>query len=270
MLRRQLKFQAKGLIATAKPKPLVTSLIYILVVLLVSMLSTQLILTFQQSDDPFGELSKSMTSVLKQSEAATDEELLEELLSNPTVQANIEKIADGVAAFFASPIAIILYLALDFVSGMLSIGFNIFALNTTTKTAQYSDLLGSFSFILRLIGYYILRTVLLFFWTLLLIVPGIIAAYRYRMSFYLLVEHPEYSVMQCFRESSKMMRGNKMELFVMDLSFIGWTMLISMLGCLGYAVQVWFLPYYTLTNVLYYRHLSGTGYREPTQPVIEI
>ena len=93
-------------------------------------------------------------------------------------------------------------------------------------------------------------------WSLLFVIPGIIAAYRYRMALYLLLDHPEMSVMQCIQESKRMMKGHKGELFVMDLSFLGWASLES-IPVFGYAVQVWTTPYISMSYVLYYEALRG-------------
>ena len=86
--------------------------------------------------------------------------------------------------------------------------------------------------------------------------PGIIAAYRYRQAIYLLIDHPEMSVMDCIRESKRMMAGHKWELFVLDLSFIGWGFLSS-LAMIGWLVRIYTTPYFGLTYALYYEALCG-------------
>lgn len=59
-------------------------------------------------------------------------------------------------------------------------------------------------------------------WSLLFIIPGIIKSYSYSMAVYIKVDHPDYDWKQCIDESQRMMQGHKWELFVLDLSFIGW------------------------------------------------
>ena len=66
-----------------------------------------------------------------------------------------------------------------------------------------------------------------FLWTLLLIVPGIIAAIRYSQSFVVLADHPEYSAKQCMDVSKQYMKENKGKYFCLILSFIGWALLAS-------------------------------------------
>ena len=67
-----------------------------------------------------------------------------------------------------------------------------------------------------------------FLWSLLFIVPGIIAGFRYSQAYYILADHPEYSVTQCIEESKARMNGNKGTLFLLELSFIGWAILASL------------------------------------------
>ena len=68
-------------------------------------------------------------------------------------------------------------------------------------------------------------------WSLLLIVPGIVKAYSYSMVYYIKADHPEYDWRQCIAESQAMMNGHKMDLFILDLSFIGWMIEIGRASC---------------------------------------
>lgn len=77
----------------------------------------------------------------------------------------------------------------------------------------------------------LMQSLLIALWSLLLVVPGIIKAYAYSQAFYIQCDHPEYGWRQCLEESKMMMQGRKMELFILDLSFIGWYLLGTL--CLG-------------------------------------
>ena len=59
-----------------------------------------------------------------------------------------------------------------------------------------------------------------FLWSLLLIIPGIVKSYEYRMIPYLLADHPEMSKDEAFAASKAMIDGNKWDAFVLDFSFI--------------------------------------------------
>ena len=79
-----------------------------------------------------------------------------------------------------------------------------------------------------------------FLWTLLLIIPGIIKALSYSMSYFISKDHPEYSVDQCITASMRMMDGHKMDLFLLMLSFIGWILLSILTLGIG---LLWVMPY---------------------------
>ena len=71
----------------------------------------------------------------------------------------------------------------------------------------------------------IVMAALIFLQLLLLVIPGIIAVYRYSQAFYIMADDPAKGPMQCIQESKLMMNGNKMNLFLLELSFIGWIVL---------------------------------------------
>ena len=116
----------------------------------------------------------------------------------------------------------------------------------------------------------LLVTVKTFLWGLLFVIPGIIASYRYSQAFYILADHPEYSVTQCIEESKRLMRGNKGRLFYLQLTFIGWALLASLpsgilagmaaggvLGALVAAIPTLFVYVYIYTaNTAFYELLT--------------
>lgn len=78
---------------------------------------------------------------------------------------------------------------------------------------------------------------------------AIIITLNYQMIFFLLLDHPQMKVRDAFKESRLMMRGNKMRLFYITLSFIGWDLLN--LCSLGIAA-LWITPYQTETLIVFY------------------
>ena len=87
-------------------------------------------------------------------------------------------------------------------------------------------------------------------WTLLLFVPGIIKSYEYRMRPYILAEQPDLPAQDAFAISRDMMMGQKMEAFILDVSFIGWW-IASAFTC-GLAGIFWTLPYVHAANAELY------------------
>ena len=103
---------------------------------------------------------------------------------------------------------------------------------------------------IRTVGIMFLRDLYTFLWTLLLIVPGIVKAYEYRMIPYLLAENPDMTRKEAFDMTKKIMDGNKMDTFILDLSFIPW-ILLSVLLC-GILSIFYVAPYMALTRTELY------------------
>ncbi|MGN0659458.1 MAG: DUF975 family protein [Emergencia sp.] len=95
---------------------------------------------------------------------------------------------------------------------------------------------NGFEYFIKTFCLMIVQGFFIFLWTLLLVVPGIIAAIRYSQAFYILADHPEKGIMECINESKRMMNGNKGRFFCLCLSFIGWAILASILGSV---ISVW-------------------------------
>ena len=98
-----------------------------------------------------------------------------------------------------------------------------------------------------------LRGLFNFLWYLLFIIPGIVKSYEYAMIPYLLAEDPEMSQEEAFAKSKEMMKGQKWNAFVLDLSFIGW----EILGAITFGVLtlLYVRPYEYLTHADLYRTL---------------
>lgn len=102
---------------------------------------------------------------------------------------------------------------------------------------------------------------LVFLYTLLLVVPGIIKSLAYSMSTYLVVDDPKMSGMDALKASEKMMEGHKWELFVLNLSFIGWYLLVPFtFGLLLIYVE----PYVQAANLKFYLELKEKN-KKPTK-----
>ncbi|MDO5331673.1 MAG: DUF975 family protein [Bacillota bacterium] len=89
-------------------------------------------------------------------------------------------------------------------------------------------------------------------WSILFVIPGIIKAYSYSMAYFIKADHPEYGWRQCIDESRKLMNGHKWELFVQDLSFIGWIIVGSI--CLGVGF-LWVDAYQNAAKAEFYKDL---------------
>lgn len=140
------------------------------------------------------------------------------------------------------------------VGGPLTLGFlGYFVHKARGEKAEIENLFEGFknfgtSFLL-----YVLVGVFTFLWSLLLVVPGIIKAISYSMSFFILRDNPGMSAMDALNASKKMMNGYKWKLFTLCLSFIGWCLLCGLTFGIGY---LWLSPYMTLSATNFYENLK--------------
>ena len=86
-------------------------------------------------------------------------------------------------------------------------------------------------------------------WSLLLIIPGIIAAYRYAMAPYIMAQNPDIGVMDAIGQSKELMRGHKGRLFWLDLTFVGWAVLSVLTFGIGF---LWLNPYMEAALAAFY------------------
>jgi len=207
--RIELKMDAKAKIKAAIPPPYLTTLAYLIIMIIIGAINNVLNSRF----DPI-----------------------------------VNNFTNGITApAFSNTLlySMIFMVLLSLVSGFINVGYTWYALRISRGMhAVFSNLLDVFNLPLKIIGLSVMVTVFTLLWMLLLIVPGIIAAYSYRQAFYILHDNPDYSIMQCIAESKAMMKGHKRALFVLDLSFIGWQLLcVLTMGVL----LIWILPYVYVT-----------------------
>ena len=140
----------------------------------------------------------------------------------------------------------------------LGVGFS-YAFNALYVYSNGDVLSNSFGYgfkiYWRAIGGMILVQIFTCLWMLLLIIPGIIKAYSYSMTPYILIDNPELSVREAIRKSQQMMVGQKFNLFYLQLSFIGWFFLACLTGGIGF---LWFVPYYQTSQAVFYQNLRNS------------
>lgn len=161
-------------------------------------------------------------------------------------------------------------LAISIFVAVFFFGFQHYCLRVSRgeKDVSIDALASGFHSFWKVLGLNILTWLFTALWTLLLVVPGLIAAYSYRMAPMLMMDHPEWDALTCIRESKKLMRGRKMELFVLDLSFIGWALLGGIVSMLIYVplLSIWLSPYMQVTEAHFYNGLIGwTGATQETE-----
>ena len=115
----------------------------------------------------------------------------------------------------------------------------------------------------------LLKGIFIALWTLVFIIPGIIKIYQWRYTNQILEEHPDWDYKQVLDASENMTHGHKMDLFVLDLSFIGWYLLFSVLDMLTIGLASFLLnPYVYQTDAEAYHWIKSL--QEPEVIDVEV
>ncbi len=177
--------------------------------------------------------------------------------SDSEAGAAILAVAGAVIVLVAAIILLLSSVLKVFVLNPLEAGCRNFLLRNATGESDFGDIgFGFTPDYWRNVKTLFLRDLFRFLWGLLLIVPGIIKRYSYRMVPYILADHPELSGKDVLTLSRQMMDGHKWRTFVLDLSFLGWNILSALtFGLLG----IFYVnPYRQCTNAELYRELKNS------------
>ena len=163
----------------------------------------------------------------------------------------------GIFAVAATVIALVVAIVLFVIGSPISLGYHRHALNLLDRQESgVGTLFGQFHRLGDALTMNLFRAFLIFLGTLLLFVPGIILSYSYAMADFILLEDPNCSGSEALRRSRAMMRGHKWDLFMLRLSFIGWSLLAAFTGGIG---NLFLTPYTTVATASFYRELLGGG-----------
>lgn len=123
----------------------------------------------------------------------------------------------------------------------------------TGENIKVENLFDGFKDFTKSVLLNVINSIFVFLWSLLFIIPGIIKAISYSMSYYILIENPSMSANEARKESERLMRGNKWRYFCLQFSFIGWILLsVLTLGILF----LWVSPYMYVSSAEFYKSLK--------------
>ncbi len=161
----------------------------------------------------------------------------------------------GIIAALGS-IAFVYAVGIFIVGGAVELGYDLFNLSLyeSHDAPRIETLFSRFSIFGQALLLRLLMAIKIFLWSLLFIIPGIIAAYRYAMAPYLMAENPNLSATDAIDRSKEMMYGHKSRLFWLQLSFIGWFLLSALTGGIGF---IFLSPYTKAAETAFYLDLSG-------------
>lgn len=176
-------------------------------------------------------------------------------------------IAPGLRAFLIGG-AVYLILAavvlgvLYFILGsVVKVGYARFNLNLTAgEKPPFETLFSYFPHWKTVAVAWLLQSVYVLLWMLLLVIPGIVASYSYAMTDYILAEHPELTASEAIAQSKAMMEGNRWRLFCLRFSFVGWAILCAFTLGIGNLVLT---PYERAAEAVFYREISGGAAPKP-------
>lgn len=153
--------------------------------------------------------------------------------------------------------------AIPFIGGLCSLfvglpiayGFTIVMFEVYKgKDIDFGVLFEGFQDYSRIFATKLLQGIYTALWSLLLLIPGIIKYYSYAMTDYILKEEPAMKNNEAIEKSMAMMENNKMKLFMLDLSFIGW----AILSIITFGIGFFFLqPYMQVARAAFYEDLKA-------------
>lgn len=157
---------------------------------------------------------------------------------------------------------------LDLIQDFLVVGVSYSFMNLL-RTRDYviqplQEILAPFraNYFINLLKLKIIKYVIIFLWMLLFIIPGIVKSLGYSQAEMIYKDTVDRTGKQpsaraCLAESQRRMKGNKLDLFVLDMSFFGWYILnMFTMGILS----IWLTPYTTMARVIFYENLTRGHY----------
>lgn len=141
------------------------------------------------------------------------------------------------------------------ITGPFALGLAMYFLGVARRMdPPLATLFAGFQRFGQAIAVWFLTALFVGLWTLLLIVPGIVAAFAYSQAYYILADEPDIGPLEAIRKSKELMRGHKWKFFCLGLRFVGWYLLCILtlfIGCL------WVAPYQAAAYAEFYRDLRG-------------
>ena len=120
--------------------------------------------------------------------------------------------------------------------------------------AEIGDLFFGYRRFWHVLGTMLLTMLAIIGGMILFVIPGIILAFAYAIVPLVLRDNPELSAVEVLQKSRMMMKGHKMDLFLLYLSFIGWAILCIFTLFIGY---LWLAPYVQMTEVKFYEQIRA-------------
>ncbi|MDR0813979.1 MAG: DUF975 family protein [Oscillospiraceae bacterium] len=261
MTRQELKTQAKDIFRRRIKAILIASLIYVVLSLAVS---------------EFSSYAMGQRRVLAYINTVRDTISAEHYA---LINFDANEVYGNIFRLF-NTVGIAISVVVGILVNVLFAGYRWFLLRTKRgEEPSVTAVFSSFSKTGKLALLIILQTLFISLWLMLFVIPGIFAALRYSQAVYIMYDHPEYSALECIRESKRMMRGMEGSYFTLLLSFIGWYLLSAVVVVFAGAVipdvgeyigtyvigvlfDLFLVPYAQLTFAGYYDDLRRNAHSQ--------
>lgn len=138
-----------------------------------------------------------------------------------------------------------------FTAGAFEFGLIYMSKNAHSKhiKPKVGDYFSGFKRFAQALGVSVVTSIFILLWTLLLIVPGIIKSFSYSQAMFIAHDNPDMTTLDCITKSREMMDGKKWRLFCLEISYIGWMLLVVLtLGILSF----WVMPKYHMARYEFY------------------
>ena len=140
-------------------------------------------------------------------------------------------------------------------TGPLTLGIVIYTLKYSRKQDyKLEQIFDGFKDFTRALVTYLLMMLYILLWSLLLIVPGIMMAFSYSMTFFILADDPDISYSDALEKSKRMMYGYRWKYFFLSLRFFGWALLAVLTLFIGF---LWLMPYMYVSYAKFYEDVKG-------------
>lgn len=176
-------------------------------------------------------------------------------------------IGTAIMNFLGMALGILGIFASLLISAPMGLGLSIYTLNFINSKEDLEDVFLGFQNMLKVLGVLALQSIIIWVGTLLLIIPGIIAALYLSQTMFILADKPDIKIIDCLKESYNIMKGRLWEYFVLELSFLGWAILAMFTFGIGY---LFFIPYNQITLGNYYLLIRDNDKKEDAYDDINI
>ena len=164
----------------------------------------------------------------------------------------------GISLAFLTVVAVVISVVGLILGGVIEIGKARYHLNLIDgAAARFDDLFSAFPQFVAALVMNLVRQVLVSLGMLLLVIPGVMLSFSYAAAPYIMAQDPECEGLEALRRSRELMKGNRMDLFLLDLSFIGWDLLSLFTLGIG---SLFLNPYKEAARASFFRHI-GLGYQ---------